>query len=128
MDKVLLTKALWDCAHKTFRDDAVRTKIYNNLFKTYDAALQEAAAIRGEDIAKVEHFTRHWIENSMGRAWTSIANSATTLTPQLFTPVMVRRKSCTTAGGACRFLNGFADLFLWANAFSNEYYPLCTQD
>merc|ERR1719359_901347 len=42
LDRILLTKGMWDASGATFKDDTVKSKVYQALHKTYDTALDEA--------------------------------------------------------------------------------------
>merc|ERR1712187_1096873 len=41
LDRCLLVKAIWDAASASFLEDSVRQKVYNSLYRSYDAALTE---------------------------------------------------------------------------------------
>merc|ERR1719414_572176 len=73
---------MWEATQATFKDDKVRTKVYNAISKSYWPHLDEALASSmarahfphypQEDLRHVEEFTRAWIHDSMGRAWSAL--------------------------------------------------------
>jgi len=83
LDKSLLTKAVWDATMLTFKDDAVRPKMFKAVHNTYQPALDELLADTRpiDDARKVENFTRRWMETSMTRAWSALEGAETVLTP-----------------------------------------------
>mmetsp|Transcript_32182 Transcript_32182/g.74214 ORF Transcript_32182/g.74214 Transcript_32182/m.74214 type:complete len:436 (+) Transcript_32182:32-1339(+) len=83
LDKTLLTKAVWDATSLTFNDDTIRAKVYKAVYNTYQSALDEMMIDTRplDDARKVERFTKKWLEASMQRAWSSIEDAETSLTP-----------------------------------------------
>jgi len=83
LDKSLLTKAMWEAIQATFSDDVVRGKVYKAVCNSYYTVLDELLADSrpAEEARKVERFTKRWIETAMQRAWSSVENSETVLTP-----------------------------------------------
>jgi len=83
LDKSLLTKAMWEAIQATFSDDIVRGKVYKAVCNTYytvlDELLEDSRPL--DEARKVERFTKRWIESAMQRAWSSVENSETVLTP-----------------------------------------------
>jgi len=74
LDRTLLTKAMWDATRASFKDATVQSKINNALSKAYWPALDEVLADTREiqDLARVENFTKKWLEDSMSRAWSAV--------------------------------------------------------
>lgn len=82
LDNILLTKALWEAAERTFKDEAVCGKVYRALHNTYKTVLDECLVDSRPlgDLQRVQHFTKRWAEDAMQRAWTSIPDSERVLT------------------------------------------------
>lgn len=82
LDKILLTKALWEASERTFADESVRSKVYRALYNTYGPVLDECLVDSRPlgDLQKVQHFTKRWAEEAMQRAWNSVQDSERTLT------------------------------------------------
>lgn len=82
LDRILLTKAMWDATSVTFADEKAQSKVYNALHKAYQGALDECLLDTRprEDLERVEQFTKRWIDDSMRRAWCSVENSDRTIT------------------------------------------------
>lgn len=83
LDKILLAKAIWEAAEKTFQSEAVVGKIYKAFYYTYPVAVEECQAVGrpgGNDLQAVQHFTKRWTEAAMQRAWNSVEDSERTLT------------------------------------------------
>jgi len=82
VDDMFLLKTLWDVIEPIFEDAGVRSKVYNALSKTYQVALDATLIDRMHlpELQRVEAFVSLWMEESMGRAWASIAGSEQILT------------------------------------------------
>jgi len=81
LDKTLLMKAMWDSTHAVFPDRAAQTKVYNSLYRSYQPALDECIVnAKLEDLQRVEHFTKRWLDDSMRRAWCSVEQAERTIT------------------------------------------------
>lgn len=83
LDKTLLTKGVWDAIALTFRDEAIRAKVYKAVYNTHATALEELMddSRPMDDARKVEKFTKKWLEASMQRAWSAIEDVESVLTP-----------------------------------------------
>merc|ERR1712032_71829 len=96
LDKTLLDKAMWDVAKSMFFDEKLASKVFTALNKSYQPALEHAHADRRpmQPLQRVEVFTRHWIDDSVCRAWQPLtaagqafdADRATTLFQNLLAP------------------------------------------
>lgn len=87
LDRILLTKAMWDASRNSFQEDNVVSKIYAALSKTYDTALDEAVGEERHvtDEKRMQNFTKRWINESMQRCWNSVENSERIVTERSVT-------------------------------------------
>jgi hypothetical protein len=82
VERCMLERAMWSASQAFFSDDKVKSKVYKCLTGAYYPALDEAIAscmMRArqsrspqDDLRHVEEFTRQWIHDSMGRAWSAL--------------------------------------------------------
>lgn len=77
LDKLLLHKAMWSAVSSTFADDAIRSKIFGAVSKTYYKAFEDTIADRRpmQDIERVQAFMTRWIHDSMSRVWGAYEHS-----------------------------------------------------
>lgn len=82
LDNILLSKAVWAAAEKTFKEEGIKGKIYRALYNTYQVAMDECLVDSRpvEPLHKVQRFTKRWIDESMTRAWNSVEGSEALLT------------------------------------------------
>lgn len=93
LDSILLRKAMWDVAAKTFRgNETAVSKVNAALSKTYDVALNEALADKRSirDEVRMEHFMKRWINESMQRCWGSFDSSERLITESSVTKLFER--------------------------------------
>jgi len=82
LDRSLLTKAIWEATALTFREDVVKAKVNQAVARAHQVVLAECLNETKNlgDLQRVEHFTRTWIDNSMGRAWMAVENAEKIIT------------------------------------------------
>eukprot|EP00928_Gymnodinium_smaydae_P062138 TRINITY_DN46067_c0_g1_i1.p1 TRINITY_DN46067_c0_g1~~TRINITY_DN46067_c0_g1_i1.p1 ORF type:complete len:396 (+),score=118.98 TRINITY_DN46067_c0_g1_i1:87-1274(+) len=77
LDKLLLNKAMWKAVEHTFKDEAVRGKIFGAVAKTYytafDATISDSRP--KQDLDRVQDFMSRWIHDSISRCWAAYENS-----------------------------------------------------
>lgn len=82
LDFVMLNKAMWEASSNTFPDVNVHSKVYAAVRRTYRSALEAAVSEVSPlcDLLRVQVFFKHWIDDSMSRAWASVPDSQMVLT------------------------------------------------
>lgn len=90
LELTLLDRAMWEVCQEACTDDKAKAKLFQVVSKTYWPAFDEVAdshafrtskSRRGggpneaRDLQFVQDFTQRWIEDAMGRVWSSIDRS-----------------------------------------------------
>jgi len=95
LDRMLLEKAMWEVASRTFSDDKVKSKVFQAISRSYWPALDDALVpalmqeeMRGgltedQESRHVEAFTKKWITEAMNRAWGAVEQVGAELTGEI---------------------------------------------
>lgn len=85
LDETLNNKAMWIAVSTVIPDSKNQLKVFTALQKTYQAALDYVLADTRplEDIRRLEMFIKKWMEDSLTRAWNSVAEPERNLTENI---------------------------------------------